>query len=58
MSHKIDDLECIYCGSCLKVCPVEAIYEGVPYVIDETSCIDCGACEDVCPVGAPYKVIY
>ena len=53
MAYKISD-ECISCGACADVCPVEAISEGDgKFVIDAEKCIDCGACADVCPVGAP-----
>lgn len=51
MAHKISD-ECIACGSCVDVCPVDAIEEGDIYVIDPEICTDCGACEDECPVEA------
>lgn len=51
MAYKISD-ECIACGSCIDVCPVEAISEGDIYVIDGELCIDCGACADECPVDA------
>lgn len=51
-THYIVD-ECIMCGACEPVCPVEAISEGDPkYVIDKDTCTDCGACDDVCPVEA------
>lgn len=52
MSRVIND-ECINCGACAGMCPVDAISEGdSTYVIDEELCIDCGACEPGCPVGA------
>lgn len=52
MAYKID-AECIKCGACAAVCPVEAISDGdTQYVIDPGLCIDCGACAAVCPVGA------
>ena len=52
MAHVISD-ECTMCGSCVDVCPVEAISEGDPkYVIDADTCTDCGACVDECPVEA------
>ncbi len=45
--------ECIACGACEPVCPVNAISAGDPqYIIDKETCIDCGACDDVCPVEA------
>lgn len=49
--HKISS-ECIKCGACASVCPVEAIAEGdAQYTIDD-KCIDCGSCVGVCPVSA------
>jgi ferredoxin len=52
MAHKISE-ECIACGACVDVCPVEAITEGDPYYkIDPELCTDCGACVDECPVEA------
>jgi len=52
MAHKITDA-CIACGSCVDVCPVEAISEGDPiYQIDPEVCTDCGACVEQCPVEA------
>ena len=41
--------------SCIKVCPVDCIYEGgrMMYVnVDE--CVNCGACEPACPREAIY----
>jgi ferredoxin len=44
--------ECIQCGACSAVCPVEAISQGdTQYMIGDT-CVDCGSCAEVCPVGA------
>ena len=52
MPHKISS-DCISCGSCAEVCPVNAISQGdTQYIIDPEICIDCGACEEVCPVNA------
>jgi len=52
MAYTIND-ECINCGACEPVCPVNAISEkGDLRVIDAGTCIDCGACVDTCPVSA------
>ncbi len=52
MAHVISD-ECVACGSCLEVCPTEAIIEGEEkYSIDPEKCTDCGACVEVCPTDA------
>ncbi|MBN2437206.1 MAG: 4Fe-4S binding protein [Deltaproteobacteria bacterium] len=52
MAYFITD-ECIACGSCQDVCPVEAISEGDDkYVIDPNLCTDCGTCAEQCPVEA------
>lgn len=52
MAYVISD-DCTMCGTCLPVCPVEAISEGDPkYKIDPKTCSDCGACADECPVEA------
>ena len=52
MAYFITD-ECISCGSCQSVCPVEAISEGEDkYVIDPKLCTECGTCAEQCPVEA------
>lgn len=52
MAHVISD-ECISCGACEPVCPVEAISEGEGiYIIDPELCTDCATCVDECPVDA------
>jgi NAD-dependent dihydropyrimidine dehydrogenase PreA subunit len=40
-------------GSCVDVCPVDSIYEGLTKrYINPNECIDCGACLPECPVDA------
>ncbi|MFD0661706.1 ferredoxin [Thermocatellispora tengchongensis] len=41
--------------SCVRVCPVDCIYEGARKLyINPEECIDCAACEAECPVQAIY----
>ena len=45
--------DCINCGACVDVCPVDAISEkGELHAVDQPTCTDCGACDEVCPVDA------
>ncbi|MBN1412822.1 MAG: 4Fe-4S binding protein, partial [Spirochaetales bacterium] len=51
---------CLGLGSCIKVCPVDAISydsEGLVWVNRET-CIGCGKCIDVCPTGVMRFIPY
>ena len=55
---------CLRLGSCMKVCPVEAIgrKEDGSIVVDKDKCIGCGSCTRVCPKGTiqlvPYSAEY
>ncbi len=52
MPHVITD-ECTKCGSCVEVCPFEAISEGEErFQIDPEVCTDCGLCAEECSSGA------
>lgn len=56
MTHVITD-PCIDVkdGDCVKVCPVDCIYEGGRmFYIQPDECINCGLCVSVCPVDAIY----
>ena len=50
----IDQKKCIGCGTCVEMCPVNAISinENGKAEINQELCIKCGTCEAVCPVGA------
>ena len=41
--------------ACIKVCPVDCIYEGGRMMyINASECVDCGACEPACPTEAIF----
>jgi len=52
MAVTIDKEKCTACGTCVDVCPVEALKIDGKAVCDEETCIDCGSCVDECPEGA------
>ena len=47
----ISQNECVACGCCVKVCPMEAIdiYKGIYAQVDMEKCIGCGKCAKECP---------
>lgn len=51
---------CLGWGSCVRVCPVDAIsYTGNGLVwVDSEKCITCGLCIDICPTGVMQYVPY
>lgn len=51
--RETDEDECTGCGSCVEICPVDALKleDEIPRV-DEEWCIGCGVCATVCPSGA------
>ncbi|HZH71468.1 MAG TPA: [Fe-Fe] hydrogenase large subunit C-terminal domain-containing protein [Mariniphaga sp.] len=52
---KVDDLKCIGCTHCMRICPTEAIrLKDGKAVINEMRCVDCGNCLRACPVDAFY----
>ena len=57
--------ECVACGCCAKVCPLDAvtIFRGKIAVVNEQKCVGCGRCAACCPAGiieiaAREEVIY
>lgn len=52
----VDHGECIQCGACVEVCPVNALSMSGPadaaVVRDMDLCMGCAACIHVCPTGA------
>lgn len=54
MPRTIDN-DCINCGICEKICPVNAISKGEKHMeVNKEKCIDCYACEIECPKKAAY----
>lgn len=49
---KIDRPQCLWCGTCVGVCPKYAITLYETRIEIEEGCIDCGLCVKACPVGA------
>ncbi|HEX9934181.1 MAG TPA: 4Fe-4S binding protein [bacterium] len=51
---RIDNAKCDFCGTCVSVCPTDAIElkESV-ITVDRSRCIGCGSCADICPLGVP-----
>lgn len=58
--NKVCSHGCLGQGSCVKVCPVDAInYDDDGLVIvDKDICISCGQCLEVCPTGVMKMVPY
>jgi len=49
---KIDTKLCDKCGTCISVCPVDALVLVNDIGVDKNKCIICKRCMQVCPVGA------
>jgi len=43
--------QCVACGSCVKICPLNAIsiHKGIKAVVNEQKCVGCGKCVAACP---------
>ncbi len=48
---------CTGCGTCLEVCPTEAIKMIDGRASITLDCIDCGSCPRVCPEGAIKQLL-
>lgn len=46
------ETKCIECGTCIEICPEDAVMEKDTIVIDREKCSTCGVCADNCPSGA------
>lgn len=49
--YAIAGADCVACGSCMKLCPMHAIWidRGVTAKIDPALCVGCGKCAAECP---------
>jgi NAD-dependent dihydropyrimidine dehydrogenase PreA subunit len=48
--YKVDEAKCTGCGTCIDVCPNEAIaLVGDKAKINPDDCLECGSCEGECP---------
>jgi ferredoxin len=52
MSLEINRAICDECGTCISVCPVDALELTNDLKVDPALCIKCGNCIKICPVGA------
>ena len=50
----IDGERCDFCGSCVAVCPEDAIeLKSSTIIVDGERCTLCRFCVDICPLGIP-----
>lgn len=52
MQVKIDTGTCDRCGTCISVCPCDALLLTEKLMVDSNVCTGCGTCVDICPVKA------
>jgi len=57
MQYSISEKTCTGCGTCLDVCPFDAIVMQDGQAVITIACTDCGACPRVCPEGAIKKAV-
>jgi ferredoxin len=48
----VDDSVCDECGTCISVCPTNALLLTENLEIDGERCTQCGICVSICPFGA------
>ncbi|MGP1349251.1 MAG: 4Fe-4S binding protein [Stomatobaculum sp.] len=50
---QVEQRHCVSCGSCVSVCPKDAIriFRGCFAEVNRELCIGCGRCTRICPAG-------
>jgi ferredoxin len=48
----IDTAVCDECGTCIAVCPVDALMFDKCLAVDSAKCTSCGRCVRICPFAA------
>lgn len=57
MKVEIDNEGCDFCGTCVGVCPADAIELMESTIrIDQERCTLCESCVDICPLAVPEVV--
>lgn len=48
---QVQQKDCVACGCCVKVCPMDAIHvmRGLFAQVDIAACVGCGKCARECP---------
>ena len=52
MKLQIDEKLCDRCGTCISVCPCDALLLTDALTVSTEVCTGCGTCVDICPVRA------
>lgn len=50
----VERKRCVACGTCVKVCPMDAIHivQGISAKVTKETCVGCGKCAKECPADA------
>ena len=49
MAVKVDKNKCDGCGTCVEICPVNAIKIKKEKAVISDECVECGQCVEQCP---------
>ena len=49
MAAKVDKGKCNGCGTCVEICPVNAIKIKKEKAVISDECVECGQCVEQCP---------